>query len=123
MSFRLRLSLCPPRSRAALRYLACVIFLAFTVQAQTLKSDYLQYIRQAADQGWEEYPRAIANWKKNIKPSELWGYDAPGQPIYLADLLGFLYQETKDRSYAEKARDILAAYGDLRDVYPKDYQT
>ncbi|MEJ7712820.1 MAG: hypothetical protein WKF84_23970 [Pyrinomonadaceae bacterium] len=41
----------------------------------------------------------------------------------MADLLGFLYEETKDKTYAEKARDILAAYGDLRDVYPKDYQT
>ena len=112
-----------PGFRVTLCCLACIIFLSVTCHGQTLKSDYLSLIKQAADEGWKEYPQVIENWKKTTKPSELWGYDAPGQPVYLADLLGFLYQETKDKSYAEKARDILAAYGDLRDVYPKDYQT
>jgi hypothetical protein len=90
---------------------------------QTLKTDYLSYIKHAADLGWKEYPQAVENWKKTTQPSELWGYDAPGQPVYLADLLGFLYQQTQDKSYAEKARDILADYGDLRDVYPKEQQS
>lgn len=109
--------------RVTLCSLACILFFLVTCRAQTLKSDYLSHIKQAADAGWQEYPRVVESWKKTTKPSELWGYDAPGQPIYLADLLGFLYHETKDHSYAEKARDILAAYGDLRDVYPKDYQS
>ncbi|MDQ3013426.1 MAG: hypothetical protein M3X11_22300, partial [Acidobacteriota bacterium] len=61
-------------------------------------------------------------WKKAPNHHELWGYDSPGGPIYLADLLGYLYQETKDRAYAEKARDILAGYGDLRAIYPKEMQ-
>lgn len=109
-------------SRVILFCLAGISLLSLTCHAQTLKSDYLNHIKHAADFGWKEYPQVIENWKKTTRPSELWGYDAPGQPIYLADLLGFLYQETKDKSYAERARDILAAYGDLRDVYPKDYQ-
>jgi hypothetical protein len=89
--------------------------------SQTKKSDYLRYIKQAAELGWKEYPEVIENWKRNINPSVLWGYDAPAQPIYLADLLGFLYQETKEKSYAEKARDLLVAFGDLPNEYPKDY--
>ena len=103
--------------------LAAIVVFSATSQAQTRKSDYLRYIKQAAEAGWAESPTVIANWKRDTKPSELWGYDAPGHPVYLADLLGFLYLETGDRSYAEKARDILVAFGDLREVYPKEYQS
>src|SRR4026207_2546483 len=103
-------------------FLACFFLFSLPVQAQTPKSEYLRYIKRAADAAWDEYPQVVANWKKNIKPSELWGYDAPGHPIYLADLLGFLYQETKDKAYAERAYRILAEFGDLRDAYPKEYQ-
>jgi len=103
-------------------FLACFFLFSLPVQAQTPKAEYLRYIKRAADAAWDEYPQVIANWKKNIKPSELWGYDAPGHPIYLADLLGFLYQETKDKAYAERACRILAEFGDLRDAYPKEYQ-
>ncbi len=99
-----------------------IILLTTLTQAQTLKSDYLRYIKIAADRGWQDYPRSIEDWKKKPNHHELWGYDAPGGPIYLADLLGYLYQETKDKSYAEKTRDILASYGDLRETYPKEFQ-
>ena len=112
-----------PGFRGTLCCLACVIFLPVAYRAQTLKSDYLRSIKRAAEVAWDEYPQVVANWKKNIRPSELWGYDAPGHPIYLADLLGFLYQETQDQAYAAKARDILVAFGDLRDAYPKEYQS
>ncbi len=33
-------------------------------QAQTFKSDYLRYIKIAADRGWQDYPRSIEDWKK-----------------------------------------------------------
>lgn len=89
--------------------------------AQTLKRDYLTYIQQAAELGWQEYPGVIENWKKNVNPNVLWGYDAPAQPIYLADVLAFLFQQTRERSYAEKVKEILLAFGELRDAYPKDY--
>lgn len=102
--------------------LFCLLFLSLTLQAQTLKKDYLNWIKIAADAGWADYQPSIERWKKAPNHHELWGYDSPGGPIYLADLLGYLYQETKDRSYAEKARDILAGYGDLREIYPKEMQ-
>jgi hypothetical protein len=91
-------------------------------RAQTTKAEYLRLIERAAEAGWREYPAAIERWKQTTKPSELWGYDAPGHPIYLADLLAFLYQETKVRVHAERVRDILASYGDLRSIYPKEQQ-
>ncbi len=103
-------------------WLACLwLVLPATSYSQTLKRDYLTYIQQAAELGWQEYPGVIANWKKNVKPSPLWGYDAPAQPIYLADILGFLYQHTQDAAYVQKVRQILIEYGQLRDAYPKDY--
>ena len=102
--------------------LICLAFLSTAPQAQTLKKDYLNWIKIAADAGWTDYQPSIDRWKKAPNHHELWGYDSPGGPIYLADLLGYLYQETKDRSYAEKARDILAGYGDLRETYPKEMQ-
>ena len=95
------------------------LFLSVTLFSQTLKKDYLTYIQQAAELGWQEYPGVIANWKKNVKPSPLWGYDAPAQPIYLADILGFLYQHTQDNAYADKARQILIEYGQSAGCVPK----
>jgi hypothetical protein len=85
--------------------------------AQTLKRDYLRHIEHAAERGWAEYPKVVADWKRNYRTSDLWGYDAPGQPVYLADLLGFLYLETKDRQYAERVREILVSFGDLKKPY------
>src|SRR5262245_11813518 len=103
-------------------WLACLwLFFCAAAYSQTLKKEYLIYIQQAAELGWQEYPGVIANWKKDVKPSPLWGYDAPAQPIYLADILGFLYEETHDNAYADKVRQILVEYGSLRDAYPKDY--
>lgn len=103
--------------------LFCLALLATQPQAQTLKSDYLRYLKIAADKGWADTPGIIENWKKTTKPSELWGYDAPGHPVYLADLLGYLYQETKEKVYAERARDLLASYGDLREIMPKEFES
>ena len=108
--------------RGILFAFSLILLFSTNIQAQTLKSDYLRYIKRAADHGWQEYPQVMERWKKSPNHHELWGYDAPAQPIYLADLLGYLYQETKDRSYAEKARDILAAFGDLRQTYPQEFQ-
>lgn len=99
--------------------LACFILHPDDASAQ--KDTYLDYIREAAAAGIEAHPGAVARWRANVNPSELWGYNSPSQPIYLADVLGFLYEETSDQQYAVEAGRILAAYGDLRDAYPDDY--
>lgn len=108
------------KSLPALFVLTCLALLFIPTSAQPLKNDYLHYIKIAAEQGWRDYPQIIEKWNQSPNHSELWGYDAPAQPIYLADLLGYLYQETKEKVHAERARDLLAAYGDLRQTYPKE---
>lgn len=99
--------------------LFCAALLAGPAHAQ--KSTYLNYIREAAEQGWQAYPDAIAQWRANVDPSVLWGYNSTAQPIYLADILGFLYKETGEEIHAQRAARLLAEYGDLRDAYPDDY--
>ncbi len=85
------------------------------------KAQYLEEIEKSAIRGWQKYPAQIEQWKKDYQPSILWGYNPPGGPAYLAGTLGFLYEQTKDISYAKKAAEILASYGDLRNSYPSDY--
>ena len=87
------------------------------------KSMYLREIKKAAEKGWEQYPAVIANWKANTKTNELWGYDAPAQPVYLAGVMSFLYEQTHDKLYARRAAELLSNYGDLRSILPKGYDT
>ena len=48
-------------------WLACLwLFFSATAHSQTLKKDYLTYIQQAAELGWQEYPGVIATWKKSV---------------------------------------------------------
>jgi hypothetical protein len=104
--------------------LVALLFLCSTSlqsPAQSQKAAYLQYVEAAAEAGWAAYPEVIETWKADVNPSVLWGYNSPSQPIYLADILGFLYQETGEARYAERAAQILSEYGDLRDAYPDDY--
>jgi hypothetical protein len=82
---------------------------------------YLEEISKAAEKGWRDNPEIIAQWKKTSKPSVLWGYDAPANPVYLAATLAFLYTETHQRIYAERAAELLATFGDLREVLPREY--
>ena len=103
-----------------------IIFLClftFTIHAQVTKSEYLNLIKRAADEGVKTNPKVIEDWKKNPKYFELFGYLAPGNPVYLADLLGYLYLETKDKKYAEQARDLLVSVVDLREQYANEFQS
>ena len=86
------------------------------------KSIYLDEIRRLAEKGLQDNDGIIARWKETTKPSVLWGYDAPAHPAYLAGTLAFLYELTGERSYAERAADLLASYGDLRSILPPGYE-
>ena len=102
------------------KYILVIIMTTQFLLAQNKREDYLRYIKFAAEAGLKEYPEVIEKWKKDQTSHKLWGYDAPGQPIYLADVLGFLYQETKDIQYAKEAAKILFEYGDLRKYFPEE---
>jgi len=99
--------------------LALLILGAQLSQAQ--KEIYLDEIQKAAEKGWQQYPALIDEWKRNTRESVLWGYNAPGFPIYLASTLAFLYEQTGERRHAERAASLLAEYGSLRDAVPEGY--
>lgn len=104
-------------------YLRCICLIGVLMSQQVVaqKSAYLEVIKRTAEKGWQDNPQVLERWKSNVDPSVLWGYNSPSHPIYLADVLGFLYEETGDHIYAERTASLLAAYGDLRDAYPDDY--
>ena len=85
------------------------------------KQAYMDEIRRSAEKAWADDPAVMAAWKKNSDPSVLWGYNPPAHPVYLAGVLGFLYAETHERLYAERAASLLASYGDLRNSMPPGY--
>ncbi len=108
-----------------IRFLSGIVFLAlfsFTTHAQVTKSEYLTLIKRAAEEGIKTNPQSIEAWKKNPKYFELFGYLGPGGQVYLADLLGYLYLETKDKKYAEQARDILISVVDMREQYADEFK-
>lgn len=110
--------------RALTSLLVLILFTLIPARAAlSQKSDYLNYVREAADSGWSAYPEVIDRWKETVDPSVLWGYNSPAHPIYLADICGFLYQETGEEEYARRAAQLLFEYGSLRDAYPEDYYT
>jgi hypothetical protein len=104
-------------------FLFAALVVLCSTRSFSQKSIYLDEIKKAAEKGWQDYPAIIDTWKKTTKPNVLWGYDSPGQPPYLACTLAFLYEETKDLNYARRAAEILSAYGDLRNILPKGYDT
>jgi hypothetical protein len=99
--------------------LLAAIFASLPCVAQ--KSMYLEEIKKAAEKGWRDNPAIMARWRSDTQPNVLWGYNAPGHPIYLAATLAFLYQETGERTYAERTASLLASYGDLRESLPKGF--
>lgn len=105
------------------RFLIAIGLVLVTNLSLAQKSVYLEEIKKAAEKGWQEYPALIDNWKKTTKPNILWGYDSPGQPPYLASTLAFLFEETKDLKYAQRAAEIISGYGELRKILPKGYDT
>jgi hypothetical protein len=99
-----------------------LVLLLFPAQLSLAQKEvYLDEIRKAAEKGWNQYPMLIEEWKRDTRESVLWGYNAPGFPIYLASTLAFLYEETGERLYAERAASLLAEYGSLRDAVPEGY--
>ncbi len=108
------------------RFLLRIGFLAFltlTLQAQVTKGEYLQLIQRAAEEGIKTHPQSLETWKKNPKYFELFGYLGPSTQVYLADLLGYLYLETKDTKYAEQARDMLISVIDMREQYTDEFKS
>lgn len=91
------------------------------IRAQSHKAEYIDYVRQAVEEGERNLAAVIADWKRNIDPNPLWGYNPPADPVYLADVEAFLFEQTGDRARAEWAARLLSEFGRLRDAYPPDF--
>jgi hypothetical protein len=88
--------------------------------AQTQKEQYLAYVRDTAEEQWAAYPERLEKWRQDVNSYVLWGYNPPGEPIYLADILSFLYEETGDIEYARRTARLLTDFGQLRTAYPQE---
>jgi len=89
--------------------------------AHAQKREYIDDIRAAAEKAWKDDPSVVGEWKKHADPNVLWGYNPPAHPVYCAAVCGFLYEQTHERVYAERAAALLGSYGDLRSSIPKGY--
>ena len=102
-------------------HIVVAVCMLATCSVLAQKAAYLEAITRSVEQGWKDYPDVVARWKSGTKAYPLWGYDAPAQPVYLASTLAFLYEQTGEIDYARRAATILAAFGDLREMLPKEY--
>ena len=103
------------------RTISCLLLLCVSLPGLAQKKMYFEEIRKSAEKGWRENAQVIEEWKKGQTSHLLWGYNAPAHPIYLANLLAFLYEQTGERLYAQRSGQLLSTYGDLRSVLPRDY--
>lgn len=89
--------------------------------AQVTKDDYKNMILEAYAYNLEESDNIINNWKSNIQASNLFGYSTTTYPANFAELSGFLYQDTGEEKYVEKAVEMLLVYEELKRIFPKEY--
>lgn len=85
------------------------------------KDQYYAYAKEAADDYWQHYDEHIQKWAENIDLENVFGYRPPRGPILLAYVSAWLYEESNDIHYAERARKCLVEYGDFLDYYPENF--
>ncbi len=59
------------------------------------KQEYMAYIMAASEYGWNDLEASRERWRKNIDLEYVFGYNPPGNDIYLAALSANLYEITK----------------------------
>jgi len=103
--------------------LLCILFFILSISAfaQVTKDDYKKMIHEAYDYNMKECDNIINKWKSNIKESNLFGYSTTSYPANFAELCGFLYQDTGEERYVEKAVEMLLVYEELKKIFPKEY--
>ncbi len=98
--------------------LVLILFLSSAFGAS--RKEYLDFIKRAVEKSWADYPELIERWKSSGTSYILWGYNLPGELVYLADALGFLYQITGEKNYAIRAIKILYEFFELRKFFPSE---
>ena len=112
--------------KAPLWFFAFVLLFALVTPgtAQTTeitKREYLAYITAAGEEGWRRVDADREQWKKSIDLKFYFGYNPPGNEVYLAALSANLYEATKDEKYLDRVQALLLYYGKHREAYPPDY--
>lgn len=94
---------------------------SFSQMKSTKRSDYLRYAKEAAEDYWNTYAADVKAWVDRIDLKYVFGYNPPGNPIFLAYVNACLYEITGEKKYAERIRKCLVEIGDFRKYYPKDF--
>jgi hypothetical protein len=102
---------------AALSLFPCSII----AQSGVSRDEYLAYCISAADQGWNDIDASRAKWKESIDLNYVFGYNPPGNDVYLAALCANLAELTGEIKYVDRAKSLLLYYGHYKEAYPADY--
>ena len=74
---------------------------------------YLEYARASADWAWDHREEGLARWRAQFDPESPFGYRPPGGLLETALVYSYLFEKEGTPRYAERAREILLAYGGL----------
>ena len=94
---------------------------AIAQQNAISKQEYMAYITVTAEEGWNDLEASRERWRESINLDYVFGYNPPGNDIYLAALSANLYEITKEKKYLDRAKKLLLYYGNYRNVYPPDF--
>jgi hypothetical protein len=86
------------------------------------QQEYLTYMKASAENGWKALPAEREQWRKSIDVKYVFGYNPPGNDLYLAALSANLYEVTKEEKYLDRVKAMLLYYGHYREAYPPEYQ-
>ncbi|MCG8606614.1 hypothetical protein MJD09_16725 [bacterium] len=109
-------------TRSLIAYLILLLGIEANAQQNAIsKQEYMAYITAASEHGWSDLEASRERWRKNIDLEYVFGYNPPGNDIYLAALSANLYEITKEKKYLDRAKALLLYYGNYRDAYPPDF--
>lgn len=108
------------------KYLSILLFLVIILNVKTYsqpltKKEFLEYAKAAADNAWAKHDEMASNWKKNIDVNYVFGYNPPGNDMYIAAIYAHLYEKFGDKEHFKRAKDLLVKYGDYKKAYPPEY--
>ncbi len=109
--------------RSALFFLLIpVCFLHTAAQDRAItRAEYLTYAEAAAAEAWSTLDADRARWRQTIDVNYVFGYNPPGNEVYLAALYANLYEATEKRVYLDRAKKLLIEFGTFRSAYPADF--
>ena len=94
---------------------------ASLVIPQTRRAEYYNAIERIVEYNLKESHNIIDKWKKDIQRSNLFGYSTTAYPALWAELLGFMYRQTADKTYVSEAVKMLLRYEEFKKLFPKEF--